>query len=251
MSAACCLADLPDAFFIACDHCEKWYHGKCVNITEDQASFIQCWHCSGCCASDNTLASIIWKPKCIMCDRRPAETGSKFCSEQCGIQMGKLKFHSLLETDGLQQYINPERSDPFGERIKQLQALIKQLNIRKKELVNLVQQCVESSQGACGYEGCRQPKNCRLHSPPHTPSKSWLNDALPDFTQLLPNWAHLRAQLIDLELEDYEYHLRQLNALSKSTSSQQRRISVRSPGAVTIISAVDSHPTISTSFYFN
>ena len=35
-------------FYIACDYCDKWFHGTCVGITQDQASSIDMYKCSIC-----------------------------------------------------------------------------------------------------------------------------------------------------------------------------------------------------------
>lgn len=28
-----------DQFYVGCDHCESWFHGKCVGITEEQVTY--------------------------------------------------------------------------------------------------------------------------------------------------------------------------------------------------------------------
>ncbi|MCO5573708.1 hypothetical protein L7F22_027482 [Adiantum nelumboides] len=38
----------PDEFWIACDICEKWYHGKCVKITPARADHIKEYRCPAC-----------------------------------------------------------------------------------------------------------------------------------------------------------------------------------------------------------
>ena len=37
-----------DEFWIACDICEKWYHGKCVKITPAKAEHIEQYKCPSC-----------------------------------------------------------------------------------------------------------------------------------------------------------------------------------------------------------
>ncbi|XP_045804075.1 PHD finger protein ALFIN-LIKE 4-like isoform X1 [Trifolium pratense] len=37
-----------DEFWICCDICEKWFHGKCVKITPAKAKHIKQYKCSGC-----------------------------------------------------------------------------------------------------------------------------------------------------------------------------------------------------------
>jgi hypothetical protein len=38
----------PEAFWICCDLCEKWYHGKCVKITPARAEHIKQYKCPAC-----------------------------------------------------------------------------------------------------------------------------------------------------------------------------------------------------------
>ncbi|OQU77499.1 PHD finger protein ALFIN-LIKE 1 [Sorghum bicolor] len=40
-----------DEFWIGCDVCEKWYHGKCVKITPTKAESIKQYKCPSCCNS--------------------------------------------------------------------------------------------------------------------------------------------------------------------------------------------------------
>ena len=35
-------------FYIGCDLCSNWFHGTCVNITEEQARFIDSYICEDC-----------------------------------------------------------------------------------------------------------------------------------------------------------------------------------------------------------
>lgn len=37
-----------DEFWIGCDICEKWYHGKCVKITPAKAQSIKEYRCPSC-----------------------------------------------------------------------------------------------------------------------------------------------------------------------------------------------------------
>lgn len=35
-------------FMICCDQCGQWYHGNCVNVTEDEAQVIENFVCIAC-----------------------------------------------------------------------------------------------------------------------------------------------------------------------------------------------------------
>jgi len=37
-----------DEFWIGCDICERWYHGKCVKITPAKAESIKQYKCPSC-----------------------------------------------------------------------------------------------------------------------------------------------------------------------------------------------------------
>lgn len=39
-----------EEFWICCDVCERWYHGKCVKITPAKAESIKQYKCPPCCA---------------------------------------------------------------------------------------------------------------------------------------------------------------------------------------------------------
>ena len=45
-----CLCRKPDngEFMIACDACDEWYHGKCVNITAQEGLLIDKYFCPKC-----------------------------------------------------------------------------------------------------------------------------------------------------------------------------------------------------------
>ncbi|CAO3694579.1 unnamed protein product [Rhizopus stolonifer] len=85
--------DIP-RFMIACDKCDQWFHGECINISEKQGEFIDFYFCQNC--SKITGKKTIWKPKCdnMNCERA-ARIGrnqghlSKYCTDNCGIQVAK------------------------------------------------------------------------------------------------------------------------------------------------------------------
>ncbi|XP_066436062.1 CXXC-type zinc finger protein 1 isoform X2 [Eleutherodactylus coqui] len=45
-----CVCRKPDinCFMIGCDHCNEWFHGHCINITEKMAKAIREWYCMQC-----------------------------------------------------------------------------------------------------------------------------------------------------------------------------------------------------------
>jgi len=47
---------------IGCDHCEEWYHGDCINVTEKEAKYIKKFYCKEC-REKNSHLSIVYKSK--------------------------------------------------------------------------------------------------------------------------------------------------------------------------------------------
>lgn len=48
LCGACGDGDGTDDFWICCDVCEVWFHGKCVKITPARAEHIKQYKCPGC-----------------------------------------------------------------------------------------------------------------------------------------------------------------------------------------------------------
>jgi len=59
-----CICRSSDAsrFMIGCDYCEEWYHGDCIDITEEESRFIRKFFCPKCRERDPTL-TIKYKQK--------------------------------------------------------------------------------------------------------------------------------------------------------------------------------------------
>jgi len=48
LCGSCGTNDGKDEFWICCDSCERWYHGKCVKITPARAEHIKHYKCPDC-----------------------------------------------------------------------------------------------------------------------------------------------------------------------------------------------------------
>jgi len=59
----CRSADV-NRFMIGCDHCEEWYHGDCINVTEKEAKYIKKFFCKEC-REKNSHLSIVYKSKFV------------------------------------------------------------------------------------------------------------------------------------------------------------------------------------------
>ncbi|KAE9985492.1 hypothetical protein BLS_007551 [Venturia inaequalis] len=76
-------------YMIACDGgCEDWFHGKCVDIREEDGDLIDKYICPACHEKSGSVTT--WLPMCRRdgC-RKPARlkkgSASKYCSDECGI----------------------------------------------------------------------------------------------------------------------------------------------------------------------
>ncbi|CAO3618001.1 unnamed protein product [Cunninghamella blakesleeana] len=102
------------SFMIACDRCDQWFHGECINISEKEGEFIDLYFCSNC--NKETGRSTSWKPKCInsACNkaaRISTNQGykSKYCSYECGMEVAR----SQLESADKQQYTTTNDKDIY------------------------------------------------------------------------------------------------------------------------------------------
>lgn len=46
-----CICQTPydaPSFMIACDRCDQWFHGECINISEKEGEFIDLYFCPNC-----------------------------------------------------------------------------------------------------------------------------------------------------------------------------------------------------------
>ncbi|XP_063925339.1 CXXC-type zinc finger protein 1 [Zophobas morio] len=57
-----CRSSDSSRFMIACDACEEWYHGDCMNISEKEAKLIKQYVCIRCSEEDSSLQTR-WKTK--------------------------------------------------------------------------------------------------------------------------------------------------------------------------------------------
>ncbi|TID24106.1 MAGE-domain-containing protein [Venturia nashicola] len=76
-------------YMIACDGgCEDWFHGKCVDILEEDGDLIDKYICPACHEKSGSVTT--WLPMCRRdgC-RKPARlkkgSASKYCSDECGV----------------------------------------------------------------------------------------------------------------------------------------------------------------------
>lgn len=87
-----CICRKPDnhTWMIACDGgCDDWFHGRCVNMREEDGDLIDKYICPNC--ADMGRGNTTWKPMCRRdgC-RQPARLAksnpSKYCTDECGLR---------------------------------------------------------------------------------------------------------------------------------------------------------------------
>jgi COMPASS component SPP1 len=91
---------------INCESCNDWFHGTCVSLEEADEELIETYICSGC--EEQGKGKTIWVRKCRLdgC-KKPAipavkgtkgikgTNGSKYCSDEHGVQFFRLKLGGL------------------------------------------------------------------------------------------------------------------------------------------------------------
>ncbi|KAI8084522.1 uncharacterized protein BX664DRAFT_283144 [Halteromyces radiatus] len=109
-------------FMIACDRCEKWFHGDCIGIDEKQGEAVDLYFCPSCSKISGKQTS--WKAKCSnpSCQnvarggKNKQSHGSKYCQDKCGLQVARAR---LVLSDRKQQQEMGELAS-FSTRMEQL-----------------------------------------------------------------------------------------------------------------------------------
>lgn len=126
-------------FYVGCDLCNNWFHGECVNITEDESKELSEFICSECKHARDTQELF------CLCRKPYDETQFYICCDKCqdwfhGRCVGILQ----SEAEGIDEYICPncqrnnsvnfanmkEMDDSEYENLKKL---IKQIQVRSTQ----------------------------------------------------------------------------------------------------------------------
>ncbi|KAI9009180.1 hypothetical protein DFJ74DRAFT_772777 [Hyaloraphidium curvatum] len=78
--------------WIACDVCDSWFHGECVQMPPALMELCEKWFCPSCRVHEGRTH--LWHKPCAneLCARRwhaDAEGGSKYCSRECGVAVAE------------------------------------------------------------------------------------------------------------------------------------------------------------------
>jgi len=81
-----CICRKPDInrFMIGCDSCNKWFHGDCIGIREDESRSIKRWFCQVCKSKDPKLQIEYKPPKLSSSPPRESKEGKSKSSKRCG-----------------------------------------------------------------------------------------------------------------------------------------------------------------------
>jgi COMPASS component SPP1 len=130
---------------VGCDKCDEWYHFKCVGVTKEEVNSFANWFCFSCRKSARQCA----RPECCV----EAREGSKYCSESCGMEFNKQRYHRFFLPKW--QQLEKKHSRVRGLKINELESLeiereqvldlIGQLKREKEELEESIKQIKEQA----------------------------------------------------------------------------------------------------------
>lgn len=86
-------------FMIGCDQCDEWFHGDCINITEDDAKMIKKFFCLNCRDRDPSLQTVYKERKIKKVQSKPLEE----------------KRNRRGEEEDPSFQLSPESDDDFGD----------------------------------------------------------------------------------------------------------------------------------------
>jgi hypothetical protein len=198
----------PKQFYLQCDHCDQWYHGSCVNITESIAEQIEKWYCPDCAPSHK----LIWKAKCARSDCYDRGRKSLYCSRECGIYIGSERLDMFKN-----EIITVKRNRTYRqELLSELALIVKERELYKIRIRNLekrqlfIDDCIER------IEAHRQNQDTRICGY----DDRILEFGLSDFSESMPmeeegtvcpyegrcpmhdGWESIKSREIELELRE-------------------------------------------------
>uniref|UniRef100_A0A914UMR5 CXXC-type zinc finger protein 1 n=1 Tax=Plectus sambesii TaxID=2011161 RepID=A0A914UMR5_9BILA len=80
-----CQSKDTDRFMIGCDECNKWFHGDCVNVTEQNAKSIVHFYCPPCMQANSRL-SIVSKESLAAARKASMATGASSASQPKAVE---------------------------------------------------------------------------------------------------------------------------------------------------------------------
>lgn len=134
-------------FYVGCDLCNNWFHGECVNITEDESKDLSEFICTECKHARDTQELF------CLCRQPYDETQFYICCDKCqdwfhGRCVGILQ----CEAENIDEYICPNcqknssvnfanMKDMGSREYDELKKLIKQIQVSVHENCNFKCKC--------------------------------------------------------------------------------------------------------------
>lgn len=105
-------------FYIGCDLCSNWFHGTCVNITEEQARFIDSYICEDCRKQQENTSEELYCLCRTPYDENQFYIGCDRCQDWFH---GRCVGISKTEADSIDMYICPncqqkEQANPIAQK---------------------------------------------------------------------------------------------------------------------------------------
>ncbi|XP_059156808.1 nucleosome-remodeling factor subunit BPTF-like isoform X2 [Physella acuta] len=181
-------------FYIGCDLCSNWFHGACVNISEDRAKFIDSYTCEDCRKQQEHISEELYCLCRTPYDENQFYIGCDRCQDWFhGYCVGISKH----EADKIEVYVcpncqNEEVADPIAQKplttaeYQVLQKLLKDLQAHKMAWPFL--QPVDPKEVPDYYDIVAEPMDLTIvEAKLFTKAYHKLNDFMKDITKIFDN----------------------------------------------------------------
>nr|CAG8595661.1 15541_t:CDS:2 [Entrophospora candida] len=195
-----CRSSDGQSFMIECDECDEWFHGTCVNITNEEATLIDKYYCPNCTEAKGYKTS--WKPeKCKNqnCKKAARFTKSGFCSVKCGLAWNRIILEQEERLAKMESLLNKKKKPLKGRNVQMVTNRSAQIsdNERKDWIVD-----GDIVEGDDIDEVCKIPKGrCKKHG----------------------NWQSFRISQIELMKSNKYESLAQLNEKKRLIKQRMRK----------------------------
>ncbi|KAH9489885.1 hypothetical protein Btru_044495 [Bulinus truncatus] len=181
-------------FYIGCDLCSNWFHGACVNISEDRAKFIDSYICEDCRKQQEHISEELY----CLCQTPYDENQFYIGCDRCQDWFhGDCVGISKHEADSIEVYVcpncqNQEVTDPIAQKpltsseYQQLHKLLKDLQAHKMAWPFL--QPVDPKEVPDYYDIVHEPMDLTIvEAKLNSKAYHKLNDFMKDITKIFDN----------------------------------------------------------------